>query len=70
MKRDEIKRLSAVTPDELEKFKGLDATTRQAILDVMAEPLHNPHLSARDRAVTKARLRAYRNAVKSRKSGQ
>jgi hypothetical protein len=66
---DEIKRLSTVAPNELQRFKGLDAATQQAILDAMAAPLHNPRLSARDRAIAKARLRAYRNAVKSRKSG-
>ena len=70
MKRDEIKRLSTVTPDELERFKGLDATTRQATLDAMAAPLSNPKLSARDRSIARARIKAYRNAMKSRKSGQ
>ncbi len=70
MKHDEIKRLSTVPPDELERFKGLDTTTQEAILDAMAEPLSNPKLSARDRSIATARIKAYRSVMKSRKSGR
>jgi hypothetical protein len=70
MKRDEIKRLSTVAPDELARFEGLDAATQQAILDAMTEPLSSPKLSARDRSIARARIKAYRNAMKSRKSGR
>lgn len=70
MKHNEIKRLSTVPPDQLERFQQLDTTTQQAILDAMAAPLSNPKLSARDRAIAKARLRAYKGALKSRKPGR
>lgn len=71
MKRDdEIKRLSTVPPDELERFRALDATTQQAILDAMAEPLGNRRLAARDRAIAKARIKAYRSVMESEKSGR
>ena len=70
MKYDEIKRLSAVPPDELERFRQLDGATQKAVLDAMAAPLSNPKLSARDRAIGTARIRAYKGALKSRKSGR
>ena len=70
MKDDEIQRLSNVSAAELERFKQLDATTQQSILDAMAAPLSNPKLSARDRAIGTARIRAYKGALKSRKSGR
>ncbi len=70
MKRDEIKRLSTVPPYELERFKGLDAATQQAILDAMAQPLGNRRLAATDRAIAKARIKAYRSVLKTEKSGR
>jgi hypothetical protein len=70
VKRDELRQLSTVPPNELERFRQLDATTQQAILDAMAAPLGNPKLSARDRAITTARIRAYKGALKSRKPGR
>ena len=70
MKHDEIKRLSRVAPDELERFQQLDATTQHAILDAMAAPLSNPKLSARDRSIAAARIKAYRSVMKSQKSGR
>jgi hypothetical protein len=70
MKDDEIKRLSNVSSAELEQFKQLDSSTQQAILDAMAEPLGTRRLAARDRAIATARIKAYRNVMKSRKSGR
>ncbi len=70
MKDDEIKRLSNVSPAELERFKQLDSATQQAILDAMAGPLRNRRLAARDRAVAEARIKAYRNAMNSQESGR
>jgi hypothetical protein len=70
MRHDEIKRLSTVPPDELERFKGLDAMTQQAVLDAMAQPLTNRRLAARDRAIAKARIKAYRSVLKTEKSGR
>jgi hypothetical protein len=67
---ESVERLSKVSADELSRFKGLDATTQQAILDAMAAPLSSPKLSARDRSIARARIKAYQNAMKSRKSGR
>jgi|HubBroStandDraft_6_1064221.scaffolds.fasta_scaffold248562_2 hypothetical protein len=68
-KSDEIKRLSEVAADELERFRGLDRANQKAILDAMAEPLSDRRLSARDRGIAEARIKAYRAVTKSRKSG-
>jgi LAS superfamily LD-carboxypeptidase LdcB len=70
MKDAEIERLSNVSPAELELFKQLDSATQKAVLDAMAEPLDNRRLAARDRAIAKARIKAYRSVMKSEKSGQ
>jgi hypothetical protein len=70
MTRDEIKRLAEVSTDEVERFEQLDSETQKAVLDAMAEPLRNPKLSARDRSIAKARIKAYRSVMKSQKSGR
>jgi hypothetical protein len=68
--RKSVERLSQVSEDELERFKQLDAATQRAVLDAMGEPLRNPRLSARDRAIARARIKAYRRVMKSPKSGR
>jgi hypothetical protein len=69
-KRESVERLSRVSADELDHFRQLDAATQRAVLDAMGEPLSNPRLAARDRAIAKARIKAYRRVMKSRKSGR
>jgi hypothetical protein len=70
MARKEIDPLLEVSTEELERFRQLDLATQKAVLNAMAAPLDNPRLSARDRAIAKTRIKAYRNAMKSRQSGR
>jgi hypothetical protein len=69
-KRESVERLARVSAEELDHFKQLDAATQRAVLDAMGDPLRNLRLSARDRAIAKARIKAYRRVMKSPKSGR
>jgi hypothetical protein len=68
--RESVERLLRVSAEELDHFKQLDAATQKTVLDAMSEPLRNPRLSARDRAIAKARIKAYRLVMKAPKAGR